>query len=160
MANVKYVDYQGYELTMQRLSSPSIWVINLTWDDLKLRSNDLIINAQRDWKLTMAINDLEPLPHRDPVIDNIEDTPIYSNDLPVWLADFFYCGLTNHADYIIVEPELLNILSFAEPKHPQIEQFIAPNGEYGEFGDCENAIFTVKSFHTWSRLNTITPEDN
>lgn len=150
MNNIDYVKYQGYELAIQKMASPNIRVINLTYDDLKLGSSNIIINSQRDWELILAINDLEPLPHRDAVIGQIEETPIYVNYFPVWLADFFYCGITDLTDYIILESDILNALSFAEPKHPQIKQFITPNGEYVETGDDVNGLFTVRSFHTWS----------
>lgn len=141
--NFTTTKYHDYNITIQKLPNNKT-VINLTNHPLKL--DDLIIEEQLDDELLEFINTI--INHVDVGNNLLDGFPIVCNNLPTrdWM-DFFYGGLLELSDYVVVNLDLLYISTCMSIYNSNLYKVISPIGEL----DHDDVMFLVYKFQTWNR---------
>lgn len=151
------IKYENYMVYIQKLKSGTT-VINLTPYTLVI--NDQMVSPQPDANLIHMVTyvDCEET-------DIIENIPINKNSFKYGWIDFFYNGITDLADYIIVDMEVLHLVSFVDLDIKHCHKIISPIKDDSvrssdTFTVRSNNTFIVGKFQTWYDITEENNDDN
>lgn len=136
--DIRTVGYQGYSVAVQTLNNCTT-VINLMRHTLILK--DQVINKQKDGKLLAFINSIHGY-----TTGNVYAIPLFHNLMSDDWVNFFRYGLFGFSDGVIVNPEVLHIISYSGYKINDIHKLMAPCGAINPNDDA----LIVTGLQTWS----------